>query len=83
MCLAMPGKVISINKEGDSLGPMAKVDFGGALKDISLACLPETQVGDYVIVHVGMALSRLDEEEAKKTLELWSDMMQMNAEGKL
>jgi hydrogenase expression/formation protein HypC len=73
MCLAMPGKVVSI-KEGNSLGPTAKVDFGGVLKEVSLACLPETQVGDYVIVHVGLALSRLDEDEAQKTLELWREM---------
>jgi hydrogenase expression/formation protein HypC len=83
MCLAMPGKVVTINKEGNSLGPTAKVDFGGAIKEISLACLPETQVGDYVIVHVGMALSRLDEEEARKSLELWNELNLLNAEEKV
>ena len=73
MCLAMPGKVVSI-RQGEGLGPTAKVDFGGVLKEVSLACLPETRLGDYVIVHVGLALSRLDEEEALKTLELWREM---------
>jgi hydrogenase expression/formation protein HypC len=74
MCLAMPGKVIEIFQQEGNLGSTAKVDFGGVFKNVSLACLPETQLGDYVIVHVGMALSRLDEEEAQKTLELWREM---------
>lgn len=73
MCLAMPGKIVNIQGQ-DSLGPRAKVDFGGVLKDVSLACLPDVKVGDYVIVHVGLALSRLDEQEAVKTLELYSEM---------
>jgi hydrogenase expression/formation protein HypC len=73
MCLAMPGKIVSIEGQ-DHLGPRAKVDFGGVLKEVSLACLTDVKVGDYVIVHVGMALSKLDEEEAARTLELFSQM---------
>ncbi len=64
MCLAVPGKVISV----DESGPMrtGKASFGGIIKDVNLAYLPEAGVGDYVIVHVGFALSRIDEEEAEK-----------------
>ncbi len=68
MCLAIPGKVTTIN-EADPLMRSGKVDFGGILKDVSLAYVPEVKVGDYVIVHVGFALNKLDEEEALKVLE--------------
>ena len=64
MCLAIPGKVVSIRGD-DPLTRMGKVDFGGVLKEACLAYVPEAGVGDYVIVHVGFALSRVDEEEAK------------------
>ena len=73
MCLAVPGKIESIETEG-ALGPTGKVNFGGILKDVNLAYVPEAGVGDYVIVHVGFALSRLDEEEANKTLEYFRQM---------
>ena len=73
MCLAVPGKIESIVAEG-LLGPTGKVNFGGILKDVSLAYVPEARVGDYVIVHVGFALSRLDEEEANKTLDYFRQM---------
>jgi hydrogenase expression/formation protein HypC len=76
MCLAMPGKIVEIEGK-DSLGPRAKVDFGGVLKEVSLACLTDVKVGDYVIVHVGIALSKLDEEEAARTLELFSEMAEL------
>ncbi|HEX7550459.1 MAG TPA: HypC/HybG/HupF family hydrogenase formation chaperone [Candidatus Methylomirabilis sp.] len=66
MCLAVPGKLVGISGE-DPLQRTGKVSFGGVLKDVSLACLPEAQVGDYVIVHVGMAISLLNEEEANET----------------
>ncbi|HSK29149.1 MAG TPA: HypC/HybG/HupF family hydrogenase formation chaperone [Candidatus Limnocylindria bacterium] len=65
MCLAVPGKINSIAGE-DPLSRSAKVDFGGVLKEVSLAYTPEAQVGDYVIVHVGFAISRLDEAEADR-----------------
>ncbi len=68
MCLAIPGKILSITGE-DSLYRTGKVSFGGAVKEISLAYVPEAKVGDYAIVHVGFALSIVDEEEAKQTLE--------------
>ena len=68
MCLGIPGKVIEI-RDGGPLR-MALIDFGGARKEACLAYVPEVQVGEYVIVHVGFAISRLDEEEALRTLEM-------------
>lgn len=73
MCLAVPGKIISINNN-DPLLKTAKVSFGGILKEVSLAYLPEAEVGNYVIVHVGFALSIVDEDEAQKTLQYFSQM---------
>ena len=68
MCLAVPGKITSIAGD-DPYSRVGKIDFGGVLKEASLAYVPEAQVGDYVIVHVGFALSRVDEEEALKVFE--------------
>ncbi len=65
MCLAIPGKITSISGD-DPLMRTGKVDFGGILKEVSLAYVPEATVGDYVIVHVGFALSRVDEAEAQQ-----------------
>lgn len=76
MCLAIPGRVASISAE-DPLTRMGKVDFGGVLKQACLACVPEAQVGDYVIVHAGFAISRLDEEEADKVFEYLREMEQL------
>lgn len=72
MCLAIPGKVLEI----DTSGPMkmGKVDFAGIQKNICLEWVPEVTVGKYVIVHVGFALSTMDEEEAMKTLDLLREM---------
>lgn len=67
MCLAVPGKILSIEGE-DPLLRTGRVDFGGVVKSVSLAYLPEAQVGDYVVVHVGFAISRLDEAEAREVL---------------
>ena len=67
MCLGIPGRVVEI-RDGEL--PMALVDYGGARKEACLAYVPEVQLGDYVIVHVGFAISRVDEEEALRTLEL-------------
>jgi hydrogenase expression/formation protein HypC len=68
MCLGIPGKVVEISDEGPLR--MARVDFGGVRKEACLAYVPEVKLGDYVIVHVGFAISQLDEEEALKTLEM-------------
>jgi hydrogenase expression/formation protein HypC len=69
MCLGIPGK---INEIWDDRGTrMAYVDFGGAVKDVCLAYLPDIEVGDYTIVHAGFALTRLDEDSALATLEMF------------
>ena len=68
MCLAVPGRVLSIEGEDPTLR-MAKVDFCGIQRDVSLAFTPEVEKGDYVLVHVGFALNRIDAEEAERTLE--------------
>jgi hydrogenase expression/formation protein HypC len=73
MCLAIPGKVMSISGE-DPLMRSGKVNFGGIQKEVNLAYVPEAQVGDYVIVHVGFAISRLDETEAQKVFEYLKQM---------
>ncbi|HPC60447.1 MAG TPA: HypC/HybG/HupF family hydrogenase formation chaperone [Verrucomicrobiota bacterium] len=76
MCLAVPGKIISIQGE-DPLSRIGKIDFGGVLKEASLAYVPEAEVGDYVIVHVGFALNRVDEAEAQKVFEYLREMDQL------
>ncbi len=76
MCLAVPGKIVSIEGD-DPITRMGKVDFGGILKTVSLAYVPECVVGDYVIVHVGFAISRVDEEEAVKVFEYLHEMEEM------
>jgi len=73
MCLAIPGKVVSIRGD-DALTRMGRIDFSGVVKEASLAYVPEVQVGDYVIVHVGFALSKVDEAEAQKVFEYLRQM---------
>ncbi len=67
MCLAVPGKVLSC-AGADALDRTARVSFGGVVREVSLALVPEAAVGDYVVVHAGFALTRLDEAEAAKVL---------------
>jgi len=64
MCLGIPGKVIEIDKN------VAKVDVGGLLRDVSLDLCPDVSVGEYVLIHTGFAIQKVDEEEAKETFEL-------------
>jgi hydrogenase expression/formation protein HypC len=72
MCLGVPGKVLEIREE---LGTrMATVDFGGVTKNVCLAYLPEIELDNYVIVHAGFAITRLDEAAALETLQLFSDL---------
>lgn len=73
MCLAVPGKLISI-EAGTELERTGRVSFGGIVKEVSLAYVPEAKVGDYVIVHVGFALSIVDEEEAQRVFEYLEQM---------
>ena len=78
MCLAVPGKVTRIwESDGTS---MAEVDFGGVLKEICLEFVPDLQIGEYTIVHVGFALQRLDEAAALETLALFQQMGEIEAE---
>lgn len=76
MCLAIPGKIESIQGD-DPLTRIGKVNFGGVLKEACLAYVPEAKVGDYVIVHVGFALSRVDEAEAQKVFEYLKQMEEL------
>jgi hydrogenase expression/formation protein HypC len=68
MCLAVPGKLISID-DTDPVFRSGRVNFGGIIKDINLAYVPEARAGDYVLVHVGFAISTVDEAEAKQVFE--------------
>jgi hydrogenase expression/formation protein HypC len=72
MCLGIPGKVIEIYQQENM--KMGKVDFGGVVKETCLEFLPDIQVGDYTIIHVGFGISQLDEEEAQRTMEMLLEM---------
>lgn len=74
MCLAIPGKIISINTQEDETFLQGKVSFGGIVKDINLCMVPEANVGDYVLVHVGVAINKVDEDEARQTFEYLKQM---------
>lgn len=75
MCLGIPGKILEFF---DARGVrMAKVQFGGIVRDACLQCVPEAVVGDYVVVHVGFAISKIDEEEAARTYRLLEEMGQL------
>jgi hydrogenase expression/formation protein HypC len=75
MCLAIPGKVIeTFDKSGMRMG---KVQFGGIVREACLDYVPETQVGEYVLVHVGFAISRIDEAEAERTYQALRDLDQL------
>jgi hydrogenase expression/formation protein HypC len=78
MCLAVPGKVLAVHEKDGT--PMAHVDFGGVSKEVCLAYVPDLQVGEYTIVHVGFALQRLDEQSALETLDLFRQMGELDAE---
>lgn len=69
MCLAIPGKILQIEDQPESVFHIGKVSFSGVTKKINLSLVPEAKVGDHVLVHVGVAVSVVDEEEARKTLE--------------
>jgi hydrogenase expression/formation protein HypC len=72
MCLGIPGRLTEIGRQDDL--PMGKVDFGGILKEVCLAYTPEAQVGDYVLVHVGFAISRIDEAEAREIFDFLAEI---------
>lgn len=77
MCLGVPGKLVEIDRSGDT--PTGKVDFGGVSRDVCLSFVPEAVQGDYVLIHVGFAISVLDEEEAHKTMEILKAMGEFDA----
>jgi hydrogenase expression/formation protein HypC len=72
MCLAVPGKVLDITEQNKLR--MARVQFGGIVRRVSVDFVPEATVGDYVVVHVGFAISRIDEPEARRTYEMLEEM---------
>ncbi len=72
MCLAVPGQILEVREEQGTR--MATISFDGIHKDICLAYLPDLRVGDYCIVHVGFAISRIDEESALETLQMFKDL---------
>jgi hydrogenase expression/formation protein HypC len=74
MCLAVPGKILELFQEEGVR--MARVEFGGVVRNACMEYLPEAAVGDYVIVHVGFAISKVDEEEAQRTYQLLAEMEQ-------
>jgi hydrogenase expression/formation protein HypC len=78
MCLAVPGRILEITER--DMTRMAKVDFGGVVKDVCLAYLPDIEVGDYTIVHVGFAIQKLDEASARETLRLFENLGLMDEE---
>jgi hydrogenase expression/formation protein HypC len=78
MCLAIPGKIVSI--EGDDIMRTARVDFGGVVKQVNLAYAPDAKVGEYALVHVGFAISVIDEEEALKVLAHFEALGAIDAE---
>ncbi len=81
MCLAVPGKIESIT--GTDFDRMARVNFSGVIREISLAYVPEANIGDYVLVHVGFAISRIDEAEAKQVFEYLVQMGDLGDLGEL
>jgi hydrogenase expression/formation protein HypC len=78
MCLAIPGKVLEIDATVSPI--MGKVSFGGIKKEVCLELVPEVKIGNYVIVHVGFAISMMDEEEAQETLKLIEQMNMLGNE---
>jgi hydrogenase expression/formation protein HypC len=76
MCLAIPGKLIEIASDANGVR-MGRANFGGIVKQVCLEYTPEVQMGDYVLVHVGFALSKVNEEEAARTYQLLEEMKQL------
>lgn len=79
MCLGVPGKIVELF-ERESVR-MARVEFGGVIREVCSQCVPDAQPGDYVLVHVGFALSKIDEEEAARTYQLLEEMGQLEEAG--
>jgi len=80
MCLAIPGKVIEVTQDQHGVR-LGKANFGGIVKTVCLEYTPEVKLGDYVLVHVGFALSKVDEAEAEKTYQLLAELQQLGELG--
>ncbi len=80
MCLAIPGKVTKIKKGNDNILLTGLIDFEGANREVNLSMVPEVKVGDFVLVHTGLAISIVDEEEAKATLDLFKEIEEFEKE---
>lgn len=80
MCLAIPGRVLSISGD-DPLMRVGQVDFGGIVKEINLAFVPEAAIGDYVLVHVGFAISIINEAEATRVFDYLREIGELGKEG--
>lgn len=78
MCLGVPGKIVDIYEAGGLR--MGKVDFGGVTREACLAYVPEAEVGDYTVIHVGFAISRLSEQEARESLDILREMVNLEEE---
>lgn len=78
MCLSIPGKLIAITTELDDTFRIGKVSFDGVIKDVNLSLVPEAKINDYVMVHVGAAISIVNEEEAKKTFEILQQLGELD-----
>ena len=78
MCLGVPGKIIDIYQQGDLT--MGKIDFGGVTREACLAYVPEAQIGNYTVIHVGFALHLISEEEAQETLSLLREIAAVGEE---
>jgi hydrogenase expression/formation protein HypC len=78
MCLSIPGKLTTISEELDETFRIGKVSFGGILRDVNLSMVPQAKVGDYVLVHVGVAIGMVDEDEAQKTFEYIRKIGELN-----
>ncbi len=76
MCLAIPGKIVEFHENQGVR--MSKVDFGGVTREACIEYLPDAQLGDYVLVHVGFAISKVDEEEAARTYKYLEEMNQLD-----
>lgn len=81
MCLAIPGKLEAITNQLDDTFRFGRVSFGGIMKEVNLAMVPNAKEGDYVLVHVGVAIGMVDEEEAKKTFEYIKQIGELNELG--
>ena len=78
MCLSVPGKLIEITESLDDIFRLGRVSFDGIVKEVNLALVPEAKPGDYVLVHVGAAISVVDEEEAQKTFDILKQLGELD-----